>query len=50
MAEYQLNRELTPAEISSIVTFLNTLTGDIPAQYIQKPELPKSTSKTPKPA
>ena len=49
MADYQLNRQLTAAEVSSIVTFLNALTGTIPADYIQKPELPKSTPKTPKP-
>lgn len=49
MAEYQLDKQLSPAEVSSILTFLNTLTGEIPAQYIQKPELPKSTAKTPKP-
>ncbi len=49
MAEYQLDKNLTAAEISSIVTFLNTLTGDLPAQYIQKPKLPKSTPATPKP-
>ncbi len=50
MADYQLDKELTPAQVSSIVTFLNALTGDLPAQYIQKPELPKSTAKTPKPS
>ena len=49
MADYQLDKQLTPAEVSSIVTFLNTLTGDLPAQYIQKPELPQSTAQTPKP-
>jgi len=49
MADYQLDKQLTAGEVSSIVTFLNTLTGTIPAEYIQKPELPKSTSKTPKP-
>ena len=48
MADYQLGRQLSEAEVSSIVAFLKTLTGDIPAQYIQKPELPKSTPKTPK--
>jgi cytochrome c peroxidase len=48
MAEYQLGRQLTTSEIASIVTFLNALTGDLPAQYIQRPELPKSTPKTPK--
>jgi cytochrome c peroxidase len=49
MANYQLDKPLTPAQVSSIVTFLNTLTGDLPAQLIQQPELPKSTAKTPKP-
>jgi len=49
MAEYQLDKQLTPAEISSIVAFLNSLTGELPSKYIQKPELPKSTAKTPKP-
>jgi cytochrome c peroxidase len=49
MAEYQLARSLTPVEVRSIVKFLNTLTGEIPESYIRKPELPKSTDKTPKP-
>jgi len=48
MAEYQLGKQLTDDEIASIVTFLKTVTGDIPAEYIKQPELPKSTSKTPK--
>ena len=47
MGEYQLGRQLTRGEIASIVTFLNVLTGEIPAQYIQKPNLPPSTPKTP---
>jgi len=49
MAQYQLGRDLTPAETASIVRFLNALTGEIPTEYIQKPELPKSTAKTAKP-
>jgi cytochrome c peroxidase len=48
MAEYQLDWKLSPEEVSSITAFLNSLTGDIPSQYIQKPELPKSTATTPK--
>ena len=43
MAEYQLGRQMTAEEVGSIVKFLNVLTGDIPAQYIQKPTLPPST-------
>ncbi len=49
MGEYQLDRQLSPTEVASIVTFLKSLTGEIPLQYIQKPELPQSTPKTPKP-
>lgn len=49
MGEYQLGKPLTPSEIASIETFLKALTGDIPAEYIRQPELPKSGPKTPKP-
>ena len=49
MAEYQLGKTLTEAQTNSIVTFLGTLTGDIPVEYIQPPALPKSTPRTPKP-
>jgi len=51
MADYQLDlkRKLTEAEVKSIIAFLNTLTGEIPTNYIKAPELPKSTAKTPKP-
>jgi cytochrome c peroxidase len=48
MAEYQLGRALTPEEVDSIVKFLNVLTGDLPAKYIEKPALPPSTANTPK--
>lgn len=49
MGEYQLGKKLTPAEVGSIETFLKSLTGEVPADYIKPPELPKSTAKTPKP-
>jgi hypothetical protein len=29
---------------------MKSLTGEIPADYIKQPELPKSTNKTPKPS
>lgn len=48
MSEYQLGRQMTADEVASIVTFLNALTGEIPAEYIKKPELPASTPTTPK--
>lgn len=50
MAKYQLGKELTDDEIASVVAWLKTLTGVIPADYIEQPELPPSTAETPKPA
>jgi cytochrome c peroxidase len=49
MAEYELGSVLTPEQIDSIVVFLESLTGEIPVDYIQKPELPPSSPTTPKP-
>jgi len=49
MADYQLGKQLKPEEVKSIVAWLATMTGEIPADYIKPPELPKSTPKTPKP-
>jgi cytochrome c peroxidase len=49
MAEYQLGKKLTGAEVASIVTWLNTLTGELPLDYIRKPMLPASTPQTPRP-
>jgi cytochrome c peroxidase len=49
MAEYQLGKNLTDSQVKSMVAWLKTLTGDIPAEYVKPPVLPKSTSKTPKP-
>ena len=50
MGEYQPGKRLHNDEIASIVTFLKTLTGTIPADYIKPLQLPKSTAKTPKPS
>lgn len=50
MAEYELGKNLSAAEVSSIVTWLKTLTGEIPADYVKPPALPPSTAKTPKPS
>ncbi len=49
MAEYQLGKTLSAGQVQSIVTWMKSLTGDVPADYIKPPVLPKSTSKTPKP-
>jgi cytochrome c peroxidase len=49
MGEYELGRQLSQAEVRSIVTWLKALTGELPAEYIKPPVLPKSTARTPKP-
>lgn len=48
MAEHQLGKKLSPEETASIVTFLKSLTGTIPKDYIAQPQLPESGPKTPK--
>jgi cytochrome c peroxidase len=50
MGEHQLGKQLSASQVASIVTFLKSMTGEIPAEYIKQPQLPASTSKTPKPA
>ncbi len=47
MGETELGKELSDKEVKSIVTFLNTLTGEKPK--ITYPILPNSTKDTPKP-
>lgn len=49
MAVHQRGSRLSDAEVKSIVTWLNTLTGEIPLDYIKPPALPKSTPSTPAP-
>ena len=49
MSEYQLGKPLTQADIKSIATFLDALTGPLPKEYIKAPKLPASTPQTPKP-
>ncbi len=48
MGDYELARPLSQAEVQSIVTWLKSLTGDLPADYIKPPALPKSTARTPR--
>jgi cytochrome c peroxidase len=50
MADHQVGKTLSDADLKSIETWMKSLTGEIPADYIKQPELPKSTSKTPKPS
>jgi cytochrome c peroxidase len=48
MAEHQLGKVITDEECASIISFLKVLKGEIPADYIAKPELPAATADTPK--
>ena len=50
MGDYQLGRSLSPVEVQSIVAWMKSLTGEVPAEYIKPPELPKATARTPKAA
>jgi cytochrome c peroxidase len=49
MAKYQLGRELKADEVSSIVTFLKSLTGTLPKDAIVEPKALASGKSTPKP-
>ena len=42
MAKYQLNKDLSDADVASIVTFLKALTGDLPADTSAPPLPPDS--------
>jgi cytochrome c peroxidase len=48
MAEHQLGKVLTEAEVESIVTFLKALTGTVPAELAVSPDLPVNGPTTPK--
>ncbi len=49
MAVHQRGVTLTDAEVKRIGAWMDTLTGKLPISYIEMPELPKSTSQTPRP-
>jgi cytochrome c peroxidase len=49
MAYHQLGRELDDQQVSEIVVFLESLTGEIDEAYVARPELPASGPKTPAP-
>jgi cytochrome c peroxidase len=50
MAAHQLGKELAPEKIKEITTFLESTTGDVPAEQIAKPTLPENGPKTPGPS
>ena len=49
MGAVQLGRDLDDAQIASIRTFLESLTGTVDTAYVAAPDLPESGPKTPKP-
>ena len=49
MASLQLGRDLNDKDTGLIVKFLESLTGDLPTDYIAMPQLPESGPNTPKP-
>lgn len=49
MAEYQQGHALSDEETGKIIEFLKALKGEIPVDYIKKPELPADGPDTPKP-
>lgn len=49
MAKHQLGISLSDGQVDSLVTWLETLTGDLPLHHIYEPDLPESTPLTPKP-
>lgn len=49
MGATELDVDLSDADVSSIVTFLEVLTGELPSDYIKAPNLPKSSPTTPLP-
>ncbi len=40
MARHQLGKQLSDSDVNDVVLFLRALTGEIPAEYIARPELP----------
>jgi cytochrome c peroxidase len=49
MAEHQLGIPVTNEQVIAIISFLNSLTGDIDPAYIAMPDLPESSPSTPAP-
>lgn len=41
MGKHQLGRNLSDKQVDLIITWLETLEGDLPEDYIEKPELPE---------
>jgi cytochrome c peroxidase len=49
MAKHQLSTTLSETQVANIVSWLTALTGQLPMHYIEEPNLPASTARTPTP-
>lgn len=49
MAEHQLGKNLSDADVASIVAFLKSMTGEIPKDYIAEYKVPSEIPPAPKP-
>jgi len=49
MARHQLGKSVTPQQVSDVVAFLHSLTGELPADRIAPPTLPPDGPNTPGP-
>jgi len=49
MVEYEMGIPVDESQISSILAFLTSLTGEVDVAYIARPELPESSATTPAP-
>ena len=47
MARVQLGRQLQDQEVRQIVAFLATLTGEVPKQFLEAPQLPVAAFQRP---
>jgi cytochrome c peroxidase len=46
MIRYRSSQSATDDQVADLIAFFNTLTGELPLDYIQAPELPPSSSQT----
>jgi cytochrome c peroxidase len=49
MAEHQLGKDLSDADVASIIAFLKALTGEIPKDYVAEYKVPNEIPPAPKP-
>jgi cytochrome c peroxidase len=50
MGRHQLGLELSDSDVAAIITWMDSLTGELPKDLIGRPTLPSSSTMTPKPS